>query len=68
MNFLLGAQIIVSIILISIIQLQSKGAGLGAFGTNERSYHTKRGLEKVLFKFTIVLAFVFIAISVLALL
>lgn len=68
MNLILITQLIVSILLITVIQLQSKGSGLGsAFGGAGKSYHSKRGMEKVLFRFTIGLSVLFILISVLAL-
>lgn len=59
------AQIIVSILLMVAILMQNKGAGLGgAFGgTGGGVYMTKRGLEKKLFVATIVLAAIFILLS-----
>lgn len=59
------AQIIVSILLMVAILLQNKGAGLGGVfgGTGGGVYMTKRGLEKKLFIATIVLAAVFILLS-----
>jgi len=63
LNFI---QIIVSILLISAILLQSRGSGLGgAFGGQGKSYHSRRGLEKFLFKFTVGLAMLFVFFSVL---
>ncbi len=56
-------QIIVSVILIGIILIQVKGQGAGLFGSSEGSYRTRRGLEKTLFQFTIFMAVVFIAMS-----
>lgn len=59
------AQIIVSVLLITVILLQNRGAGVsGLFGGGGNVYRTKRGLDKTLFKATIVLAFVFFAISI----
>jgi preprotein translocase subunit SecG len=62
-------QIILSITLISVILLQVKSASLGgAFGGSDASiYTTRRGLDKVLFQFTIVLAAVFLVTSLLVL-
>jgi preprotein translocase subunit SecG len=53
-NIFYVAQIIISIILISVILLQSQGSGLGStWGGGGESYHTKRGVEKVLLYLTI---------------
>ena len=58
MNSILAiAQILVSIALMASILLQSRGAGLGAtFGGDSSVYRSRRGVEKRLFQFTIVLA------------
>jgi len=57
-------QIIIAISLIAIILLQAKGTGLGTtFGGQSQMYHSKRGVEKVVFYFTIVLAVIFIILS-----
>lgn len=58
------AQIVVSILLMVAILLQNRGAGLGGvFGGTGGVYLTKRGLEKKLFIATIVLAVIFILLS-----
>jgi len=58
------SQIIISILLIVSILLQSRGTGLGGvFGGSGGVYLTKRGLEKKLFIATIVLAAIFILLS-----
>ena len=62
-------QLISAILLIILILLQNRGAGLGsAFGGEGNVYRTKRGLESVLFKATIVLAAIFLAASLLSVL
>lgn len=60
------AQIIVSILLITTILLQNRGGGVsGLFGgSGGNNFSTKRGLDQTLFKSTIVLAFIFFAISI----
>lgn len=69
MNFLFLLQTIISIMLVVAILLQARGSGLGsAFGGQAKSYHSRRGFEKVLFKTTLVLAAAFIFLSLLALL
>ncbi|MFA7088187.1 MAG: preprotein translocase subunit SecG [Patescibacteria group bacterium] len=58
------AQVVIAILLIIVILLQSRGAGLGGvFGGSGGVYLTKRGLEKKLFVATIVLAAIFISLS-----
>lgn len=67
MNIITIAQIIISLLLIAIILIQQKGSGLGsAFGGESGNlYSTKRGVEKILFYATIVLAVAFLAIAIL---
>jgi len=62
MNDILNiAQIIISILLITTILVQQRGAGLGsAFGGEGGVYYKKRGMEKIIFIATIVLAILFI--------
>jgi len=53
-------QIVVSILLAVAILLQQRGTGLSAtFGGEGNVYRTKRGLEKIIFFATIVLAALF---------
>lgn len=54
--------IVVSALLVVTVLLQQRGAGLsGTFGGDgSGAYHTKRGLEKMIFFATIVLAVLFI--------
>lgn len=59
-------QIIFGIILSTLILLQAKGTGLGR-SLSGASYHSRRGLETLIFKSTIVVAVIFVAISVLRL-
>lgn len=62
------AQIVLSVALVLAILLQVRGGGLGGiFGQPETVYRTKRGVEKTLFQLTIVLAILFIVISIIAL-
>lgn len=58
------AQIAVSVLLVAAVLLQSQGSGLGAaFGGDGNVYRTKRGVEKVLFHSTIVLAAAFLGLA-----
>ena len=59
------AQIILSVALIAIIMFQVRGGGLGGiFGQQSGVYRTRRGVEKILFRLTIVFVIVFLVISV----
>lgn len=63
--FLSIAQIVLSVLLVAAILLQSQGSGLGsAWAGGGETYHTKRGLEKVIFYFTIVGTVLFALLSV----
>ena len=68
MNTILAAgQIVVSIGLVAFVLLQARGAGLSsAFGGDSSVYRSRRGIEKTLFRFTIVLAIVFVIFSLIA--
>jgi preprotein translocase subunit SecG len=58
-------QIIVSLVLISVILLQSQGSGLGSsWSGGGESYHTKRGVEKVLLYLTVIGIVVFGGLSI----
>ena len=64
-NFLLVGQVLISIALMAAILLQSRGAGLGAtFGGDSSVYRSRRGIEKRLFQFTIVLTVLFVIFSI----
>ena len=55
-------QIVLSVLLMVCVLLQRTGASLGgAFGADNFSsgFHTRRGLEKTLFRATIVIAILF---------
>lgn len=68
-NALLIIQIIVTISLIIVIIMQSRGGGLStAFGGSGQIYRSRRGIEKMFVYMTIILATVFFIISVLQLL
>jgi len=58
-------QIVVSVLLIAAVLMQQRGTGLSAtFGGEGNIYRTKRGIEKVLFILTIILAIIFFAIAI----
>jgi protein translocase SecG subunit len=58
-------QILLAIVLIAAILLQTRGSGLSAFGSSDSSiYRTRRGFEATLFQFTIVVAVVWVLVSI----
>ncbi len=62
------AQIILAIVMIMVILLQVRGGGLGGiFGQPDSTFRTRRGLEKALFRFTIVLVLIFVVLSIVSL-
>jgi preprotein translocase subunit SecG len=63
-DYLNIALIIISVLLILSVILQSKGAGLGGLtGADTGSVYTaRRGVERTLFRITIVLSVVFFAL------
>lgn len=67
MEFYLNiAMIIISIALIASVILQSKGAGLGGLAGSDSGgfYSARRGIEKTLFRITIVLSVIFMILAV----
>jgi preprotein translocase subunit SecG len=52
-------QIILSVVLIALVLLQTKGGLGGLFGGEGSVFHRRRGVEKTLFNVTIGLAVVF---------
>ncbi len=67
-TYLYIAQIVVAVALTVIALLQVKGGGLGGiFGQADTVYRTRRGVEKTLFQLTIVLAVIFIVLSIVSL-
>ena len=69
MTPLVVAQMILAVVLISAILLQQRGTGLGgAFGGEVTAYRSRRGIERTLFRLTIVLAVLFVIFSLLNLL
>ena len=65
MNPLLAfGHVLVSIGLVASVLLQARGAGLGStFGGDSSVYRSRRGVEKRLFQFTVLLAILFVVFS-----
>lgn len=59
------AQVVIAVLLMIAILMQNRGSGLGGIfgGGGGGVYLTKRGLEKKLFIATIVLAIIFLLLS-----
>ena len=65
--YLYAAQIVLAIALVMAIMLQVRGGGLGGiFGQPDAVYRTKRGVERTLFRFTIILAVLFIIVAIIS--
>jgi preprotein translocase subunit SecG len=61
---LLILQVVVSVVMVISVLLQNRAEGLGTmFGGGGEVFRTKRGLEKFLYYFTIFLAILFCALS-----
>ncbi len=61
------AQIVLAITLILVVVLQMRGSNVpGVFGGKDSAsvFSTRRGLEKTLFQATIVLAVIFVVVSI----
>ncbi|MFW6056387.1 MAG: preprotein translocase subunit SecG [Chloroflexota bacterium] len=62
--YLAVGQMLVALALVAVILVQVHGGGLGGiFGQPDTVYRTRRGIEKTLFRLTIVLAVVFVLLA-----
>jgi preprotein translocase subunit SecG len=58
-------QMLLAVVLMGAILLQTRGSGFSAFGSSDSSiYRTRRGFERTLFQFTIILAVFWVLISI----
>jgi len=64
MAFINLAQLIVSIVLVMLILVQVREGGSGLFGAAQNTLRTRRGMERTLFQFTIMLIGIFLLISI----
>jgi protein translocase SecG subunit len=63
---LLFASIIVSVVTIILILIQGRGAGLGsAWGGGGEFFQTRRGIEKITLRLTVLFIVIFFIISLL---
>lgn len=58
------AVILVVLLLLATLLLQVRGAGGGLFGGGGSTYRTRRGVERTLFRLTIVLGVVFVILAI----
>jgi len=59
-------EIIIAVLLIVVILMQVRGSGTTLFGQADSSFRVRRGIERILFRSTIALAVLFVAIAVLS--
>jgi preprotein translocase subunit SecG len=58
-------EILISLVLIFVVLLQTRGSGFSAtFSSDSSIYRSRRGVEKTLFNFTIGLAVLFVLVSI----
>jgi preprotein translocase subunit SecG len=58
-------QMVLAIVLTAAVLLQTRGSGFSAFGSSDSSiYRTRRGFERTLFQFTIVLGVAWVLVSI----
>jgi preprotein translocase subunit SecG len=58
--------ILVSILLIAVILMQVRGEGSGAFGAAQSTFRVRRGIELLLYRFTIGLIVIFVGLAILS--
>lgn len=64
-NLILSLQLVSGAALMALILLQVKGTGISAvFGGEGMMYRSRRGVEKLLHRGTIVMALIFLALAV----
>jgi preprotein translocase subunit SecG len=67
-NIFLVAQIVLAVIITAFVLLQAQGSGLGStWGGGGETFHTRRGVEKVIFTATIVAIILFAGVSIVSL-
>ena len=59
-------EIIIALTLIVVILMQVRGSGTSLFGQADSSFRVRRGIERILFRSTIGLAVLFVAIAVIS--
>ncbi len=59
-------EVIIALLLIVVILMQVRGSGTTLFGQADSSFRVRRGIERILFRSTIGLAVLFVAIAVIS--
>ncbi|MDO8750093.1 MAG: preprotein translocase subunit SecG [Dehalococcoidia bacterium] len=67
-TYLSIAEIIVAVVLIIAVLTQVKGTSGGVFGGGQSTFRTRRGVERIMFQFTLVLGGIFVLLSIASLL
>lgn len=63
------ATILLSVLIVTFILIQGRGAGLGsAWGGGGETFQTRRGVELIMMRLTVVFIVVFLGVSIAALL
>ena len=55
---------IIAIALIVVLLLQARGSGSSLFGEVSSTFRSRRGVEQLLFRVTIVLAVIFVGVAI----
>lgn len=64
-NLVLVIQVIISVLMLIAILMQSQGSGMGtSFGGGGEFYRSRRGIEKLLMRITVILAVLFFITSI----
>ncbi len=64
MDLLQIAQVVIAVAVSASILLQARGTGLSStFGGESTAYRSRRGIERTLFRLTVVLIVVYVGIS-----
>lgn len=65
-TFLYSIELLIAIILIALLVVQARGGGLGGIfgGWGTPTYRTRRGIERTLFRLTIISAVVFVIVAI----
>jgi preprotein translocase subunit SecG len=60
----IAVQLISAVVVSGLILLQAKGTGLGRTFGGSSTYHSKRGMEYIVFRATIIFAVLFVVTSI----
>jgi preprotein translocase subunit SecG len=65
-TFLYSIELLVAIILIALLVVQARGGGLGGIfgGWGTPTYRSRRGIERTIFRLTIILAALFVVVAI----